>query len=266
MMSRALPALAALSLLAACSGPPPRSIRLATTTSVDNTGLLDALLPAFKARTGVEVMAVAVGTGKALKLARNGDVDLVLAHDPEAEAAFVAQGFGRDRTALFFNEFVLAGPPEDPAGVKGAKGAAEAFSKVAVRGLTFISRGDKSGTHSRELSIWKAAGLKPTAPWYLESGQGMGPTLVIAGEKRAYTLSDSATLALFAEKTGLAPLFAGKPPLRNDYSVILVDPKANPKAAYDDARAFLEWMKSPEARAIVAGFKKDGKTLFRLEE
>ncbi|MBI5245341.1 MAG: extracellular solute-binding protein [Elusimicrobia bacterium] len=251
-----------LGLMAKAGSSEPRVIRMATTTSVENTGLLNVLLPAFKAGTGIEVQAVAVGTGKALKLAENGDVDLVLAHDPEAEEAFVKKGFGRDRTTLFHNEFVLAGPPEDPAGVRGAKDFADAFSKIAAKGSVFISRGDKSGTHARELSVWDKAGIRPSGSWYLEAGLGMGPALVIAGEKRAYTLSDSATLAFMAEKTGLAALFSGKPPLRNPYSIILVDPKANPKAAFSGAKAFLKWMKSKQARAIVGSLKKDGREIF----
>ncbi|HAH07950.1 MAG TPA: hypothetical protein DCM05_15740 [Elusimicrobia bacterium] len=248
-------------LLSAPAGSAQRkSIRLATTTSVENTGLLDVLLPAFERKSGVRVLPVAVGTGKALKLAENGDADVLLVHDPEAEKEFLARGFGTDRTTLFYNEFLLAGPTEDPAGVKGSKDAAEAFRKIAAAKSPFVSRGDKSGTHSRELSIWKKAGVEPQAPWYLESGQGMGPTLVIAGEKKAYCLCDSATFASFSAKTGLAQVYAGDPTLLNEYSVILA------KGAGKDSKAFLKWMGSKEARKLVAGFKKDGKLLFRLEK
>ncbi|MBI5624620.1 MAG: substrate-binding domain-containing protein [Elusimicrobia bacterium] len=258
---KGLAVLAAL-LLAVPAGAAERRIRLATTTSVENTGLLDLLLPAFKAESGIEVQAVAVGTGKALKLAENGDVDLVLVHDPEAEEAFMAKGFGRDRTALFRNEFVLVGPAEDPAGTAKAKDLPAAFARIAEQGSFFISRGDRSGTHARELSVWRKAGISPSGAWYLEAGQGMGPCLVIAGEKRAYALTDTATFASFAEKTGLSVLFKAKPPLVNPYSLILVDPKVHPAVSFKEAGEFLAWMKSKRARSLVAGFKKEGKTLF----
>ncbi|NOX96806.1 MAG: solute-binding protein, partial [Nitrospirae bacterium] len=175
-------------------------IKMATTTSTENSGLLDVLLPAFEQRYGIRVYAIAVGTGKALKLAENGDVDLVLVHAPRLEKEFVKKGFGIDRTGVFYNDFVVLGPKEDPARVKNLKKVVDVFKKIARGKFTFISRGDNSGTYTKEMDIWKQADISPKGLWYLETGQGMGTTLTIANEKKGYCLSDRGTFLSFEDK------------------------------------------------------------------
>lgn len=239
-------------------------IRLASTTSMENTGLLDVLLPAFKKKTGITVHTIAVGTGKAMKLAENGDVDVLIVHAPEAEQEFMAASFGRNRTPLFYNFFLVAGPPDDPAGVKDAATVAEVFAKIASGRITFISRGDDSGTHKKEMEIWQKAGVSPEGTWYMETGQGMGATLTIADEKQGYVLVDGATFLAFEAKIGLAQVCEGDPLLRNPYSAIAVNPERHRHAKYEEAKAFIEWLVSEEARTIVREFKKNGKTLFYL--
>jgi tungstate transport system substrate-binding protein len=241
-------------------------ITLASTTSTENTGLLDVLLPAFKKRTGITVHAIAVGTGKALKLAENGDADVLIVHAPEAEEEFMAAGFGVDRTPLFYNFFLIAGPEDDPAGVKGSADAAEAFANIAAAEVSFISRGDDSGTHKKERTTWQAAGVTPEGTWYMETGQGMGATLTIADEKQGYILVDGATFLAFEDKVELVRLFEDDPLLRNPYSAIAVNPERHPHAKYAEAKEFIDWLTSEEARKLVREFTKNGKTLFHLYE
>jgi tungstate transport system substrate-binding protein len=261
-----LAALVALPILGteASRAADPVKIRLGSTTSVRDSGLLDAILPGFRAKTGIEVETIAVGTGQALSLAERGDVDLVLVHDRDAEDAFVAAGHGAARKELFYNSFLLAGPGADPARVAGLADPAEAFRRVAAAKAPFASRGDDSGTNKAELRLWKAAGVDPTAAgdgWYRELGAGMGATLNTASELGAYVLVDDATWATFQNKRGLVALLEGAPAFRNVYSVILLAPSKPVKHA--EARAFADWLASPGGQAAIAGFQPQGKPLFR---
>lgn len=242
-------------------------LRMATTTSTDNTGLLDYLAPLFQKDTGIELQWVAVGTGKALQYGKNGDVDVLLVHDPEAEAAFMKEGNGKDRREVMYNDFILVGPASDPAKVKG-KTIAEALGAIAAKKAPFASRGDKSGTHMAELRLWKDAGIP--APdkesWYMSLGQGMIETLTVAGERNGYALTDRGTYIKYEDN------FKGKPPLVivvegdkklfNQYSVIVVDPSRAQGLATDLAERYSAWMASPRGQKLVAEFKMSGKQLF----
>ncbi len=248
----------------ACAG---RTMRLATTTSVDHTGLLADLLPDFRARTGIEVQVLAVGTGQALKLAENGDVDAVLVHDPEAEAAFLAAGFGVHPQRLMHNDFVVVGPAADPAGVRGAATAAEAFGRIAARAAPFVSRGDRSGTHMAELRLWKVAGIEPPAagaepPWYVEAGQGQAPTLRIADEKGAYALTDRATYLFLQDQLALRVVVEGDPGLLNVYSFMAVPPTRFAHAKHGEAMALLGHLASPDCQRRIGAFRVKGAQLF----
>ena len=240
----------------------PRIIRMAATTSMENSGLLDVLLPAFRKRTSIEVHAVAVGTGKALKLGENGDVDLLMVHAPELEKEFVANAFGVDKKPVFYNYFIVVGAKEDPAAVRNAGKVSEAFCKIAEGNFTFISRGDNSGTHKKEMEIWKRAGISPKGPWYMETGQGMGATLKIADEKRGYCLIDRGTFMTFEDKVDLEVVFEGGRFLKNPYAVIIVNPDRHPHTKYKEAKIFSDWVVSGEGSAVVSGFTKKGKELF----
>jgi tungstate transport system substrate-binding protein len=237
-------------------------LRIATTTSVEASGLLGALLPAFEKSSGIPVETIAVGSGKALKLAENGDVDAVLSHAPDLEEAFVRSGFGRERRVVLENDFVIVGPPEDPAGVRGCRSAASAFARIAASGAGFVSRGDESGTHQKEKQLWRAAGASPAAG-YVSAGLGMGEVLLLADEKRAYTLVDRATLAAFRRRIELAELFEGDPALRNPYSVIAVNPMRHPHVHSSAAAAFTDWLASAEGQAAIAAFAIEGEHPFR---
>jgi tungstate transport system substrate-binding protein len=252
-----------LLLLTACGGPDesPR-VRLATTTSTDDSGLLDFLLPPFEEREGVKVDRIAVGTGRALALAKRGDADIILVHARAREDAFVAEGWGIDRRDIMWNDFVIAGPAEDPAGIKDATGAADALARIAAAAATFISRGDDSGTHTRELILWEAAGIEPDWTDYKEAGQGMGACLNIADEKRGYVLTDRGTYLAFGRKVDLEVLVEGDPALRNPYGAILVNPEKRPHVNADGARKLLDYLTSPEGQARIAAFRVDGKALF----
>jgi tungstate transport system substrate-binding protein len=195
-------------------------LRLATTTSTENSGLLRHLLPAFEARCGCAVDVIAVGTGKALKLGERGDVDVVLVHARALEDRFVAEGHGVERRDVMYNDFVVVGPPADPAQVKEAAGAVEAFRRIARSGSAFVSRGDESGTHEKERGLWRAAAVVPDPRWHREAGQGMSEVLSMAAERGAYTLSDRASYAAHRSRTGLAILHQGDPALFNPYGVI----------------------------------------------
>lgn len=237
-------------------------LRLATTTSTVDTGLFDTLLPPFTERYGIRVDVLSVGTGKALKLAENGDVDVVLVHSRKAEDAFLASGFGVNPLPVMYNDFVILGPAEDPAGIAAATAAPAALAAIAGKGAPFVSRGDKSGTHDREMELWAAAGSPAFGPWRLESGQGMGATLVIAHEKHAYCLADRATYLAFSARIDLKVLFEGGEPLLNRYRVICVHPGRHPKANYVAAMAFAGYLTSPEGQARIGDFRKDGHALF----
>jgi len=245
------------------AGPGPDAVlRMSTTTSLDHSGLLEVLLPAFERRHGVRVHVVAVGTGKALKLGENGDVDVVLVHDPESEDRFLAEGHGVARREVMVNDFVLAGPAADPAGVKGLKDAAEAMRRIAAARAVFVSRGDDSGTHKKERALWKAAGVVPRGGWYLEAGQGMGPVLRMAAERRGYCLADRGTLLAARDREDLEVLLEGDPRLLNPYSVIPVHPARHPRARYREARMLAEWLVSAEGQELIGRYTRDGRALF----
>ncbi len=240
-------------------------ITVASTTSTQNAGLFDHLLPLFEAETGIEVRVVAVGTGQALRLARNGDADLLLVHDRPSEEAFVAEGHGSARFDLMYNDFVLVGPARDPAGIAGASDAAAALGRIAEAEAPFVSRGDDSGTHRRERALWAAAGLDPTGAsgtWYREAGQGMGATLNAATMMEAYTLADRGTWLSMRGRLDLRLLVEGGDGLRNQYGVTLVSAEKHPHVNAASARRFAEWLISPAGQAAIGGFTIDGERLF----
>jgi len=237
---------------------------LSTTTSTLDSGLLDVLVPVFERKTGYTVKVVAVGTGQALALAARGEADVTLAHAPAQEKRYVEDGKLLNRRLVMYNEFVVAGPPGDPAGIRGERSAVAAFRKIAAAAARFVSRGDRSGTHTRELALWKEAGIAPAGPWYIESGQGMGATLGIADDRHAYTLSDRATLLAFRRRVRLSVLVEGDRALRNVYSVLDVNPANGPRVNAGGGQAFADFMVSPEAQAVIGRFGADryGQPLF----
>jgi tungstate transport system substrate-binding protein len=262
-------AVAAALATGGCSPPAPApSLTLATTTSAQDSGLLDVLVPAFRGQTGIEVKVVAVGTGQALELGRRGDADVLLVHSPPAEQRFVDEGFGVGRRQVMWNDFVVAGPPADPAGVKGSPSAAEAFARIARARSPFVSRGDESGTHLKEKEVWRRAGVEPGGDWYVASGAGMGQVLRMAGEKRAYTLTDRGTYLAQRQGPDLTVLYEGDPLLRNVYSIIRVNPEKHPHVRREAAEKFADFLTGPEGRKIIADFGKDrfGQPLFSLPE
>lgn len=237
-------------------------IRLATTTSTENSGLLERLLPLFEQWWGAPVHVIAVGTGRALNLGRNGDVDAVLVHDPAAEEAFVAEGYGINRRLVMYNDFLLLGPKDDPAGIGQASGPPDALKRIAQAESAFVSRGDNSATHKREMTLWKAADLEPTGDWYLEAGQGMSATLLMADERGAYCLSDRGTYLAMRGKLRLEPLFEDPEALENPYSIIAVNPAIHRDANYLGAMALVAWVTSPEGQKIIGDFRVDDAVLF----
>ncbi len=242
----------------------PRLI-LATTTSTQDSGLLDAILPDFERRTGARVDVVAVGTGQTLQLGRDCNADVLLVHAPALEAQFMAAGGGARRAEVMYNDFVSLGPPDDPAGVKGMTDAAAAVTRIAAAQAPFLSRGDDSGTHTKELSVWKAAGIEPAGNWYISAGQGMGAVLTMANEQRAYTLSDRATyLARTLTGTELEIMVEGDPALFNPYGVIVVNPEQCPNVDADLAHQFVDWMVSVPTQELIASFGQEefGQSLF----
>jgi len=239
-----------------------KDIKMATTTSTDNSGLLQYLLPKFEADCGCEIHYTAVGTGAALKLGENGDVDVVLVHARAAEDKFVAAGYGVNRRGVMFNDFVIVGPHADPAGIKGMHDPLAALKKLHALGATFVSRGDDSGTNKKELAYWKELGIDPKGPHYLAVGQGMGQTLTVTGEKQGYTLTDRATYTTYAAKTGLEVMVEGDKRLLNPYGVIAVNPKRYPKVNYEGAMAFIEWLTSPKGQQAIGDYRFKGAQLF----
>ncbi len=244
---------------------PPGRLVLATTTSTEDSGLLDYILPDFEAKYNAGVEVIAVGTGQAMELGKNGDADVLLVHARAQEDAFVADGYGVNRKDVMYNDFIIVGPANDPAGIKGMKDAAAAFAKLAQTGSRFISRGDNSGTHTKEKAVWKAANVEPKGDWYVSAGQGMGSVLTMANEQLAYTLSDRATyLARTKEGIDLVILVEGDPALFNPYGVITVNPKLHPNVNYDLAMKFTEWITSAETQKLIGSFgvKEFGQPLF----
>lgn len=246
----------------ALSGRP--KLVLATTTSTEDSGLLDYLLPYFEREHGVDVKVIAVGTGQALELARRGDADVVLVHAKARELEFMAQGHGANRSAVMHNFFLIVGPPEDPAGVRGAN-VTFALQTIAAHEATFLSRGDRSGTHTKELQLWAAADVQPAGRWYKEVGNGMEATLRMANELGAYTLSDDGTFAVHDAQLRLEVLVGPQPPLQNNYSVITVNPARHPNVRFDLADAFAQWITGPEGQALIGTYVVAGRQIFYPE-
>jgi tungstate transport system substrate-binding protein len=265
--SRTLVAVLAAALLtavlAACGpDPAPTRLRLATTTSTENSGLLAWLLPPFEQRENIEVQIVAVGSGAALKLGERGDADIVLVHARGREDAFLAAGHASERRDVMWNDFLVLGPADDPAGIAGSDPAA-AFARLFEQGAAFVSRGDDSGTHTRERSFWTDAGVDPRdSAGYVEAGQGMGACLVIADERGAYVLADRGTWLAFKERLDLVPLVQRHRSLRNPYGVLPVDPTKSEAIEADSARKLADYLTSPEGQERIAAFRRGGEVLF----
>lgn len=268
-MARWLTLLAGLLLVTALAGAcrgGGQAIILATTTSVYDTGLMDAIVPAFEEATGLRLKVVPVGSGQALRLGREGQADVLLVHSPEAEARFMAEGYGRERRLVMVNYFVVVGPADDPAGVRGAASAQEAFQRIARSGAPFYSRADGSGTHERERAIWARLGLDPTGqPWYHEVGAGQAQTLLAASEQRGYALTDKGTYLGLSRRLALTVLVEGDPFLRNEYHVITVDPARSPHVNAAGAAALADFLVSPQGQRIIGSFgvREFGEPLFQ---
>ncbi|MHB1024847.1 MAG: ABC transporter substrate-binding protein [Desulfobacteria bacterium] len=237
-------------------------LRMSTTTSTENSGLLSALLPPFEKKCACKVDVIAVGTGKSLKLGEMGDVDVVFVHARALEDKFVANGFGVNRRDVMYNDFVILGPQDDPAGVRRTHSAPDAFRAIASKGSPFISRGDGSGTDVKEKEIWAAAGIVPKGAWYIDAGQGMGEVITMATQKRGYTLSDRGTYIAFRKKTDLVVVEQGDKDLWNPYGIIAVNPKKYPHVKYDLALKLIDFVTGPEGRSLISGFKVGGEQLF----
>lgn len=239
-----------------------RFIKLATTTSTENSGLLQYLLPTFEQQHPYEIKVISVGTGKALRLLREGDVDVVLVHARAAEDKLVAEGFGVKRADVMYNDFVIIGPAEDPAGIKGGRDAGAAFKRIADSGSLFVSRGDDSGTHKKELGLWELSGVNPDGSGYREVGQGMGKVLQIAAELQAYTLTDRGTWLAYQGRLPLVIVTEGDERLFNPYGIMAANPEKYPDANYSGAMALIHWIVSPAAQQAIADFTVNGKQLF----
>jgi tungstate transport system substrate-binding protein len=238
---------------------------IASTTSTQNSGLFDILIPAYEKSThsGVKVEVIAVGTGKAMRIAKKGEADMLFVHDPFREEKFVAEGYGTNRREVMHNAFVIVGPAKDPARIKGTKKATEALDLIAETGSPFVSRGDDSGTNIKELDLWDDAGINPKGKgWYFETGEKMGDTLLIASQKKAYTLTDIGTFLNYEKKVDLSVLMQGDPALKNRYSVIAVNPDRFPAVRYRAAMDFIAFVTSPEGQSVIAKYMKHGTRLF----
>ena len=250
-------------------GPPALAenpyITVASTTSTQDSGLYEYLLPLFTKRTGIDVRVVAKGTGEAIKLAERGDADVLFVHDQKSEEKFVADGYGVKRYPVMYNDFIIVGPKSDPAGIRGMNDAVAAMRKIIDGKNIFVSRGDDSGTNKAELRLWQDAGIdvKPlSGTWYFETGSGMGPTLNTTADMGGYTLTDRATWLAFKNKQNLVPLVKGDPRLFNQYGVILVNPERFPHVKAHDGQAFIDWLISPEGQRAIAGYRIDGQQVF----
>ncbi len=257
--------LAAAASLAATTGAASADdtyITVASTTSTEQSGLFDHILPAFEEETGIEVRVIAQGTGQALETGRRGDADVVFVHARPAEEEFVAEGYGVERHGVMYNDFIIVGPGSDPAGIAGTQEADEAFAAIAEAEAPFASRGDDSGTNQAELALWDSAGIAPSGGWYRELGSGMGPTLNTAAQMDAYTLADRGTWISFQNRGNLEILVEGDERLFNPYGVILVNPKRYPHVKTEKGQAFIDWLVSGEGQDAIASYKLDGEQLF----
>jgi len=253
-----------LALLFAMTAWAADDLKLATTTSTENSGLLGVILPKFEAKYGGKVRVIAVGTGAALKIGEKGDADVLLVHARSLEDKFMAAGFGSVRKDVMYNDFIIVGPKSDPAGVRGSKDVIAAMKKISASGAKFVSRGDESGTHQMEKDYWKTAGVEAKGAWYVSAGQGMGQVLTMAGQLEGYTLTDRATYAAYKDKTGLETLVEGDPKMFNPYGVIAVNPQKHPGINNKGAMAFVDWLTSAEGRKAIVDFKINGVQMFFL--
>lgn len=265
IIRRFLIALAAIAVFATAASAQDKSILVASTTSTQDSGLFGHLLPVFKARTGIDVKVVAQGTGQAIDTGRRGDADVLFVHAKAAEEKFLAEGFGVKRYPVMYNDFILVGPQGDPAGIKGSKDIVAAFKALKDKGIAFISRGDKSGTHQAELNLWTVAGIdiaKDKGPWYKEIGQGMGAALNSASASNAYVLADRATWISFKNKGELVIEVEGDKRLFNQYGVMLVNPAKHPNVNKEFGQQFIDWLVSVEGQKAIADYKINGEQLF----
>lgn len=245
--------------------PSAPRIKLATTTSTEQSGLLAYMLPVFEKKTGYKVDVIAVGTGASLKIAQNGDCDVVLVHARALEDAFMAAGWGTERRDVMYNDFIVLGPKNDPAGIRNAKNAKEAFTAIAGKKAVFISRGDNSGTHVKEKDLWKLASISPSGLWYKEAGQGMSQVIIMAEQLSGYTLADRATwLAVKASAPGLSIIFEKDADLLNPYGIITVNPAKWPHVNVQGAKALMDFFTGPDGRALIESYKIGGDQCFFL--
>lgn len=259
-------AVAPLMAMSQAAHAQPSTITIAVTTSFENSGLADVLLPRLLEDTGLKVRLVVVGTGQALKLGENGDVDAVLVHARQAELAFIEAGHGSERIEVMYNDFILVGPANDPAGVRNVTKVTEALSLIASSQSLFASRGDNSGTHKKEISLWALANIDAEAmdePWYRSVGSGMGATLNMAAASDSYTLTDRGTWINFANKQELELLFENDPPLHNQYSILLIDTEHHPYINAEGARTFADWMVSERGQRVIGSYRLQGQQLFQ---
>ena len=261
-MKRALHLVVLLLGLACACRADEGMLRLATTTSTVDSGLLSVIVPRFESFSGLKVALMSVGTGAAIVLGETGKADVLLVHSGEAEDRFVQSGFGKDRREVMYNDFILVGPPRDPAQVKSARGIKDALRRIVESGATFISRGDDSGTHEKEKALWRESGHDPSPRQYISAGQGMGEVLMTASNVRAYTLSDRATYSAYRTRLELDVVMQGDPMLFNPYGVIAVNPARNAQVNYKAAMRFIDWITGPEGRRVIAEFRVNGQQLF----
>jgi tungstate transport system substrate-binding protein len=265
LVSAVLLSLVAFGISTVNAAPVQKNIILATTTSTQDSGLLDVLIPIFEKETGYFVKTIAVGSGQAMKMGEKGEADVLLVHSPAAEKKFMADGYGISRRLVMHNDFIIVGPPSDPAKIREAKTTQDAFKKIAAAGALFVSRGDNSGTNAKELAIWKAVGVNPAGQkWYQPTGLGMGQTLNVAAEKKGYTLTDRATYLAFKKTLGFAILKEGDPILLNIYHVIELNPAKSPKINVAGGKAFADFMVAKKTQAVIGkfGIAKYGAPLF----
>lgn len=258
---RAVAVLASLSITSVAFAQ-QQTIRLSTTTSTESSGLLKHLLPAFEAKTNSKVHVISVGTGKALELAKNGDVDVTLVHARPSEDKFVAEGHGVNRRDVMYNDFIIVGPTSDPAGIQGSKDVLKAMKQIVDKKAKFISRGDNSGTDQMEKAYWKDVGAKPEGSAYVSAGLGMGEVLTMAGEMQAYTLTDRATYNTYRAKTGLDIAVQGDPKMFNPYGIIAVNPAKHPNVNHKGAMQLIDWITSDEGQKLIASFRASGEQVF----